>query len=109
MAYVQKNNPFPVTSCGRRRTFTQGGNPGDDRTKTNPFRKTAPGKKYSIESGNRTISYGEKGYTIGKCGTPKAHAYCARSYGIKKCKNPPCPNDLSRKKWSCVGKRSVCK
>ena len=37
MAYIQKNNPFPVTSCGRRRTFTQGGNPGNDRTKKSPF------------------------------------------------------------------------
>ena len=41
MAYVQKNNPFPVTSCGRRRTFMQGGKPGDDRTKESPFEKTA--------------------------------------------------------------------
>ncbi len=41
MAYVQKNNPFPVTSCGRRRTFMQGGNPGNDRTKESPFEKTA--------------------------------------------------------------------
>ena len=39
MAYVQKNNPLPVTSCGRRRTFMQGGDPGDDRTKDNPFKK----------------------------------------------------------------------
>jgi len=39
MAYIQKNHPFPVTSCGRRRTFTQGGDPGDDRTKKNPFGK----------------------------------------------------------------------
>tara|TARA_R100001510_G_scaffold54261_1_gene56762 strand:+ start:35 stop:427 length:393 start_codon:yes stop_codon:yes gene_type:complete len=42
MAYVQKNNPFPVTSCGRRRTFIQGGNPGDDRSKDNPFKKADP-------------------------------------------------------------------
>jgi hypothetical protein len=44
MAYVQKNNPFPVTSCGRRRTFTQGGNPGNDRTKQSPFEKAEPRK-----------------------------------------------------------------
>jgi len=47
MAYVQKNNPYKVTSCGRRRTFMQGGNPGNDRTKDNPFkklRKTTRGK-----------------------------------------------------------------
>ncbi len=42
MAYKQKNNPFPVTSCGRRRTFMQGGDPGDDRTKDNPFKKADP-------------------------------------------------------------------
>ena len=45
MAYTQKNNPFPVTSCGRRRTFTQGGSPGVDRTEASPFnmRKTTKG------------------------------------------------------------------
>ena len=42
MAYIQKNNPFPITSCGRRRTFMQGGNPGDDRSKGNPFKKADP-------------------------------------------------------------------
>ena len=75
---------------------------------SSPLTKTAPGKKFSKKVGNRTVSYGEKGYTIGKCGTPKAHSYCARSSGIKKCKNPPCANTLSRRKWCCVGKRSVC-
>ena len=45
MAYIQKNNPFPVTSCGRRRTFTQGGNPGDDRTKESAFKSDPDNKK----------------------------------------------------------------
>jgi len=50
MAYKQKNNPFPVTSCGRRRTFMQGGDPGGDRTKESPFNcwdgyKRKPGTK----------------------------------------------------------------
>ena len=98
MAYIQENNVFPITGCGRRRMEQM----------TNPFKKTAAGKKFSVKSGNRTISYGEKGYTIGKCGTQKAHNYCARSSGIKKCKKPPCPNTLSRRKWKCKGKRSVC-
>jgi len=93
MAFKQQNNPFSKpTDCGC----------------DSPMTKTAPGKKFSKKVGNRTISYGEKGYTIGKCGTKKAHAYCARSAGIKKCKNPPCANTLSRKKWKCQGKRSVC-
>ena len=56
MAYIQKNNPFPVTSCGRRRTFTQGGTPGNDRTKESPLdmRKTTKGK-------NRTFRTPEEG------------------------------------------------
>lgn len=54
----------------------------------------------------RTIRYGQKGATI-KPGTPKGDAYCARSAKIKKCKNPPCPNDLSRKKWKCRGTKSM--
>ena len=45
MAYVQKNNPFPVTSCGRRRTFMNDNatgiinRPPEDRTKESPFEK----------------------------------------------------------------------
>ena len=27
MAYIQKNNPFPITSCGRRRSFMMTDNP----------------------------------------------------------------------------------
>ena len=40
-------------------------------------------------------------------GTKKGDAYCARSAKIKKCKNPPCANDLSRKKWKCRGSKSM--
>ena len=39
-------------------------------------------------------------------GTKKGDAYCARSLKIKKCKNPPCANALSRKKWKCKGAKS---
>ena len=52
MAYVQKNHPFPVTSCGRRRSFMTTSNPiksEDDsplekRRKSNEPRKTTKGK-----------------------------------------------------------------
>ena len=56
MAYTQKGNPFPVTSCGRRRTFMMTDNPvefNDDsplekrrrkRKKSNEPRKTTKGK-----------------------------------------------------------------
>ena len=52
MAYVQKKHPFPVTSCGRRRSFMTTSNPiklEDDsplekRKKSNEPRKTTKGK-----------------------------------------------------------------
>ena len=43
--YVQKNNPFPITSCGRRRAFMNDNvsqalnSPGKDRTEKSPFNK----------------------------------------------------------------------
>ena len=57
-------------------------------------------------------SYGQAGKAKdGKArvqpGTAKGHAYCARSSGIKECANPPCANDLSRKRWKCKGKKSM--
>ena len=52
MAYVQKNHPFPVTSCGRRRSFQTTSTPKrlmeDEspmlRRKSNEPRKTTKGK-----------------------------------------------------------------
>jgi len=60
----------------------------------------------------RKVSYGQAGKSKSgtdriQPGTKKGDAYCARSAGIKKCKNPPCANDLSRKKWRCRGKKSM--
>jgi len=60
----------------------------------------------------RKVSYGQAGKSKSgtdriQPGTKKGDAYCARSAGIKKCKNPPCANDLSRKKWKCRGKKSM--
>ena len=74
MAYVQKNNPFPVTSCGRRRSFMnnnvrrQVNSPGKDRTEESPFpklRKTTRGKGrhflHADEGGGMTEA-GRKAY-----------------------------------------------
>jgi hypothetical protein len=52
MAYTQKNNPFPVTSCGRRRAGgigkgflkTEENSPFEKRKKSNEPRKTTKGK-----------------------------------------------------------------
>ena len=110
MAYVQKNNPFPVTSCGRRRTFTQGGSPGKDRTEESPFLRTKPHTSWTQADRDKynRENPGKKNRPPQPEGGPRKDSYCARSAGIKKCKNPPCPNTLSRKKWKCQGKRSVC-
>tara|TARA_R110000824_G_scaffold102395_1_gene242808 strand:+ start:243 stop:701 length:459 start_codon:yes stop_codon:yes gene_type:complete len=85
-----------------------------DEAKTKP----AKGKRFAKKVKNkktgrtRTVSYGQagkakKGGDRIRPGTKKGNAYCARSAKIKKCKNPPCANALSRKKWKCQGSRSV--
>ena len=60
----------------------------------------------------KTVKYGQAGKAKGggdriRPGTKKGDAYCARSAKIKKCKNPPCANALSRKKWKCRGSKSM--
>ena len=80
--------------------------------------KPSKGKRFAKKVKNprtgrtRTVSYGQagkakKGGDRIRPGTKKGDAYCARSAKIKKCKNPPCANTLSRKKWKCQGSRSV--
>ena len=86
-----------------------------DEAKRGP--KPAKGKRFAKKvkgkgGRTRTVSYGQagkakKGGDRIRPGTKKGHAYCARSAKIKKCKNPPCANTLSRKKWKCKGSRSV--
>ena len=59
----------------------------------------------------KTVRYGQKGAKVAP-GTKRGDSYCARSYGIKerlpasKKNDPNTPNNLSRKKWRCVGKKS---
>jgi hypothetical protein len=76
--------------------------------------KKAKGKKFVKRVNGRCRSFGQAGKAKDggpriRPGTEKANRYCARSAGIKKCKNPPCANTLSRKKWKCQGKKSVVK
>ena len=62
--YIQKNNPFPVTSCGRRRSFMVTDSPIDlndsplekrkKRKKSNEPRKTTKGKNRNF----RTVKEG---------------------------------------------------
>ena len=74
--------------------------------------KPSKGKRFAKRVDGKCRSFGQKGKAKGggdriRPGTKKGHAYCARSAKIKKCKNPPCANTLSRKKWKCQGSRSV--
>jgi hypothetical protein len=106
MAYIQKNNPFPITSCGRRRTFMQGGSPGKDRTEQSPFPRTKPHTSWTQSDRDE---YNRKNNANLKPPQPEGgsrrDSYCARSAGIPKCKNPDkngdCPNDIARRKWNC--------
>ena len=78
------------------------------------FAKTVKNKKTGR---TRKVSYGQAGKSkSGKDriqpGTKKGDSYCARSLGIKKKlskkkrNDPNSPNNLSRKKWRCVGAKS---
>jgi len=74
--------------------------------------KPSKGKRFAKRVNGKCRSYGQSGQAKSggdriRPGTKKGDAYCARSAGIKKCKEPPCANDLSRKKWKCRGKKSM--
>ena len=93
--YIQKNNPFPVTSCGRRR------NDGSPILRTKPHTSwtQADRDKYRSENPKSNLKDPQPE------GGSRKKSYCARSAGIKKCKNPDkngdCPNDIARRKWKC--------
>ena len=74
--------------------------------------KPSKGKRFAKRVNGKCRSYGQKGQAKSggdriRPGTKKGDAYCARSAKIKKCKNPPCANALSRKKWKCRGSKSM--
>ena len=122
MAYKQKNNPYPVTSCGRRRTFMQGNNLPKERTEGHPFkklRKTTRGKGrhfLSAKEGAGMTAAGRAAYNKETGGNLKApqpgggkrkRSYCARSLGQMKKHNVDCkktPNKricAARRRWNC--------
>jgi hypothetical protein len=80
--------------------------------------RPAKGKaKVKVTGSGKKVSYGQAGSAKGggprvQPGTPKGDAYCARSAGIKrglpasKANDPNTPNNLSRKRWKCVGEKS---
>ena len=68
--------------------------------------------RVKITASGKKVSYGQKGATVSP-NSKRGDSYCARSYGIKKRlsakkrNDPNTPNNLSRKRWKCRGKRSV--
>ena len=74
--------------------------------------KPSKGKRFAKRVNGKCRSFGQQGQAKGggdriRPGTKKGDAYCASSAKIKKCKNPPCANALSRKKWKCRGSKSM--
>ena len=69
MAYEQKQNPFSVTSCGRRRTLMMTDNPVefnndsplDKRRKSNEPRKTTKGKGRNFRTVKEGVGMTSKG------------------------------------------------
>ena len=73
--------------------------------------------RVKITASGKKVSYGQAGKAKGgglrvRPGTSKGDSYCARSLGIKrrlskkKRNDPNSPNNLSRKRWKCVGAKS---
>jgi hypothetical protein len=84
----------------------------DEKKKKKKACKPSKGKRFAKRVDGKCRSFGQKGQAKGggdriRPGTKKGDAYCARSAKIKKCKNPPCANALSRKKWKCRGSKSM--
>jgi len=84
----------------------------DEKKKKKKPCKPSKGKRSAKRVNGKCRSFGQSGKAKDggdriRPGTKKGDAYCARSAKIKKCKNPPCANALSRKKWKCRGSKSM--
>ena len=109
--YVQKGNPFSVTSCGRRRN--------DGKSIFKKLRKTTKGKGrhfLTAKEGAGMTEAGRKAYNKETGGNLKApqpgggkrkKSYCARSAGQMKMHNINCKKTpkkricAARRRWKC--------
>ena len=120
MAYTQKNNPFPVTGCGRRRTFMTTDNPvklvEDSPVKKNKPRKTTKGKGRNFRTVKEGAGMTAKGVAEYKRKNPgsklktavtgkvkpgskaakRRKSFCARSRGWKSERGL-----AARRRWRC--------
>ena len=117
MAYVQKNNPFPVTSCGRRRSFMMTDNPIKMYSDSPmDMRRTTKGKGRTfrtVEEGAGMTSKGVKQYRKenpgsklktavtgkvkpGSKAAKRRKSFCARSKGWTSERGK-----AARRRWKC--------
>jgi len=126
MAYTQRGNPFPVTSCGRRRTFMTTDSPVEfnndsplekrKRKKSNEPRKTTKGKGRNfrtVKEGAGMTSKGVKEYRrknpgsklktavtgkvkAGSKDAARRRSFCGRSIGWKGERGK-----AARRRWKC--------
>ena len=99
--YVQKNNPFAVTSCGRRR------NDGSPLQKSNEPRKTTKGKNFNKVAKDKSARGGAAGGGMTEKGVKE---YRRKNPGSKlrtavTGKNPS-KKDKARRKSFCARSRS---
>ena len=90
MAYVQKNNPFDVTCCGRRRTFMQEGSPMK-------MRKTTKGKGRTFRTTEEGAGMTSKGVSQYRKENPGSKLKTAVTGDVK-----PGSKDAKRRKSFCA-------
>tara|TARA_R100000773_G_scaffold30392_2_gene26013 strand:+ start:491 stop:883 length:393 start_codon:yes stop_codon:yes gene_type:complete len=115
MPYIQKNNPYRVTSCGRRRTFMMDNaikminQPSEDRTKESPFekrkksnepRKTTKGKGRNFRTTKEGAGMTKKGVAEYKRKNPGSKLKTAVTE-----KNPS-KKDAARRRSFCARSRN---
>ena len=105
MAYVQKNNPFSVTSCGRRRSFQTTSTPKrlmeDEspmlRRKSNEPRKTTKGKGRNFRTVKEGAGMTAKGVAEYRRKNPGSKLKTAVTGKVK-----PGSKDAKRRKSFCA-------
>ena len=106
--YVQKNNPFKVTSCGRRRTFMQDGGKSPLKKGNEPRKTIGPGKNFNkanpnfttVEEGAGMTSKGVAEYKRKNPGSKLQTAVTKKPSELK-----PGSKDANRRKSFCARSR----
>ena len=115
MPYIQKNNPYRVTSCGRRRTFMMDNaikminKPSEDRTKESPFekRKKSNEPRKTTKGKGRNFRTTEEGAGMTKKGVAE---YRRKNPGSKLktavTEKNPSKKDAARRRSFCARSRN---